>query len=47
MCHRLLVDFPLGLLVSLLVVLLVGHRQQRLCIGILGGLSPAVHLLDM
>ncbi len=30
---------------ALLEVLLIGHRQQRLGIGILGGLTPAVHLL--
>jgi len=34
-------DLPLVLLVALLEVLLVGHRQQRLGIGILGGLPPA------
>jgi len=38
-------DLPPILLLPLLEVLLVGHLQQRLGIGILGGLSPAVHLL--
>ena len=30
---------------ALLEVLLLGHRHQRLCIGILGGLPPTIHLL--
>ena len=38
-------DLPLVLLVALLEVLLIGHRQQRLGIGILGGLAPAGQLL--
>ena len=42
-----LADFHLGHLVSLLDFLLVGHRQQSFCIGILDGLSTAVHLLGI
>ena len=38
------VDLALILLVPLLEVLLVVHGQQRLGIGILGRLQPAVHL---
>ena len=40
-------DFPLGLLVPLLEILLLAHRQQRLCVGIQGRLAPALHLLGV
>lgn len=43
--HAAAVDFPLIGLVALLQVLLLSHGKQRLCIRILGGLAPAVHLL--
>ena len=42
--HSLRLDLALILLMSLLEILLVVHCQQRLVIGILGWLPPAVHL---
>jgi len=38
-------DLPLVLGAELLELLLLGHRQHRLGVGILGGLPPTAHLL--